>query len=122
MTEKKAEEILQELYDECCSSKCKFKGKCGKNCCVAVNTAITDMREIQQYRALGTVEDIKKKLKTELPYISIAQAKFKAELEAYKAIGSVEELRKVVEKRVLMMEEASEYLQNGLIVKEKDIL
>lgn len=56
--------------------------------------------ELERYRALGTVEEIKKKLRKELPYMSIAQAKFKSELDAYRAIGTVDELREARGKQV----------------------
>lgn len=65
----------------------------------AFDTAISALEEIQQYRALGTVEEIKKKIRKELPYMSIAQAKFKSELNAYRAIGTVEEVREAMEKQ-----------------------
>lgn len=65
----------------------------------ASEIAISVFEEIQQYRALGTVEEIKKKLKTELPYMSMAQTKFKKELNTYKAIGTPEELQAAREKQ-----------------------
>lgn len=56
--------------------------------------------ELEQYRELGTVEEIKKKIRKELPYMSIAQAKFKSELNSYRALGTLEELRGAREKQV----------------------
>ena len=56
--------------------------------------------QVEQYRALGTVEEIKKKIKTELPYMSLAQARFKSELDEYRNIGTMEELREAREKQV----------------------
>ena len=56
--------------------------------------------QVEQYRALGTVEEIKKKIKTELPYMSLAQARFKSELDEYRNIGTVEELKEAREKQV----------------------
>ena len=50
-------------------------------------------KEVEQYRALGTVEEIKKKIQTELPYMSLAQARFKSELDEYRNIGTVKELK-----------------------------
>lgn len=66
----------------------------------AIDIAIKCMEEVEQYRALGTVEEIKKKIKTELPYMSLAQARFKSELDEYRNIGTVEELREAREKQV----------------------
>ena len=62
--------------------------------------AIGCMEEVEQYRALGTVEEIKKKLQTELPYMSLAQARFKSELDEYRNLGTVEELKEAREKQV----------------------
>lgn len=73
--------------------------QCVMDTAEAQGMAISALEEVQQYRALGTVEEIKKKLKTELPYMSIAQAKFKRELDAYKTLGTVEELREAREKQ-----------------------
>ena len=56
--------------------------------------------QVEQYRALGTVEEIKKKIKTELPYMSLAQARFKSELDEYRNLGTVEELKEAREKQV----------------------
>ena len=56
--------------------------------------------QVEQYRALGTVEEIKKKIKTELPYMSLAQARFKSELDEYRNIGTVEELKEAMEKQI----------------------
>lgn len=62
--------------------------------------AIDALEELQQYRALGTVKEIKKKIRKELPYMSIAQKKFKSELNSYRALGTVEELREARGKQV----------------------
>ena len=66
----------------------------------SLEIAIECMKEVEQYRALGTVEEIKKKIKTELPYMSIAQARFKSELDDYRNLGTVEELKEAREKQV----------------------
>lgn len=50
----------------------------------AVKMSKEGLKELEQYRELGTVEEIKKKIKTELPYMEIAQAKFKSEVEELK--------------------------------------
>ena len=46
------------------------------------------------------MEEIKKKIKTELPYMSLAQSRFKSELDEYRNIGTVEELKEAWEKQV----------------------
>ena len=58
------------------------------------------LEEVEQYRALGTVEEIEKKIQTELPYMSLAQARFKSELDEYRNIGTVEELKEAREKQI----------------------
>ena len=65
--------------------------------------------QVEQYRALGTVEEIKKKIQTELPYMSLAQARFKSELDEYRNIGTVEELKEAREKQV-----AKKPIDNGM--------
>lgn len=97
MTAQEAIRDIQRL-----SSSCKHSGDCmACNICYkAVPMAIECMEEVEQYRALGTVEEIKKKIKTELPYMSLAQARFKSELDEYRKIGTVEELKEAREKQV----------------------
>ena len=66
----------------------------------ALQIALECIEEVEQYRALGTVEELEKKIKTELPYMSLAQARFKSELDEYRNIGTVEELKEAREKQV----------------------
>jgi len=104
MKVKKAIEILKTLVPKTCKMvdgrlKGGFdnwesdKGK-------SITMAIKCMEEVEQYRALGTVEEIKKKIQTELPYMSLAQARFKSELDEYRNIGTVEELKEAREKQI----------------------
>lgn len=67
--------------------------------------AITAIEEIQQYRALGTVEDFKNKinnvdtLSRMYEELNDKEVKEYRELKAYKDIGTVEELREAMEKQ-----------------------
>lgn len=55
-------------------------------------------KELEQYRALGTVEELKNGAFTWLELVQISV--HLAELEEYKALGTVEELREAREKQV----------------------
>ena len=79
-----------------------------------INMAIQALEEVEQYRALGTVEEIKKKIKTELPYMSLAQARFKSELDEYRNIGTVEELKEAREKQVAKKPKSEQYFYGVL--------
>lgn len=67
----------------------------------AIETAIKALKEVQEYRKLGTVEDLKSLKEngafttSELVYIRCQQM----ELEKYKEIGTVEECREAAEKQ-----------------------
>lgn len=76
--------------------------------------AIQALEELEQYRALGTVEEIEKKIQTELPYMSLAQARFKSELDEYRNIGTVEELKEAMEKQVAKKPLADSYGEIGM--------
>ena len=58
------------------------------------------IQRLWEYEALGTVEELKEKIQTELPYMSLAQARFKSELDEYRNLGTVEELKEAREKQV----------------------
>ena len=51
--------------------------------------------ELEQYRALGTVEGFQKALDSSLEYY-IQMKEYKAKLQEYEAIGTVEELKEVL--------------------------
>ncbi len=71
----------------------------------AAFVAIEAIKKIQQYRALGTVENIKSKindvktLSRMYEKLSDKEVKENRELKAYKDIGTVEELREAKEKQ-----------------------
>ncbi len=72
----------------------------------AFNMAVSVLVEIQQYKALGTVEELKDKLEQlqiDEAIISLPSdcvlCKEKKELEKYKAIGTMEELQEAMEKQ-----------------------
>lgn len=96
MTEQKAKEVLNNIWNFA-DAQDEEKGDVVDDAIIEV---IGCMEEVEQYRALGTVEEIKKKIKTELPYMSLAQARFKSELDEYRNIGTVEELKEAREKQV----------------------
>lgn len=64
---------------------------CGENILI-LETAISALEEIQQYQALGTVEDLKA-----LRSMEIEEWK---KLKQYGELGTVEELREAMEKQV----------------------
>lgn len=101
MNEKEAiEEIKKKICGErpvqhICSDGCmKGNDKC------ALSVAIKALEEIQQYREIGTVEELKQSKK----YMSLAQrhgtiGKAIDECVAYEEIGTVEECQAAVEKQ-----------------------
>lgn len=74
---------------------------------VALSMAITALKEIQQYRKIGTVEEIKDLLATiseaaedvDESGISVGFVKDLIQLKKYREIGTVEECREAVEKQ-----------------------
>lgn len=58
MTENEAIGQLKYMYKTCMDEKCKHKGQCDL-CCESRDMAIQALEEIQQYRALGTVEELR---------------------------------------------------------------
>ena len=58
MTENEAISQLKYMYKTCIDEKCKHKGQCDL-CCEARDMAIQALEEVQQYRAIGTIEEFK---------------------------------------------------------------
>ena len=90
MTEQKAIEILSELAFDL--------EKTGAKEVYAIGEAVEALREIQQYRALGTVEELKQALEV----INKGQPVIKnliGKLEKYQKIGTLTECRKAVKKQ-----------------------
>ena len=109
MTENEAIKVLvtqKQCIDKSSSGQCKINcGDCKKNIPIAYQeksyeVAITALKEIQQYRGIGTVEEIKSVKK----YIELKRRcgtpSNTIDLCAeYVAIGTVEECREAVERR-----------------------
>lgn len=107
MTENEAIQVFKELLDVPCEMLVKYDSVTTeeqKNALVKIRVAedmaIQVLEEIQKYRAIGTVESLKK-----LPAIcdSLAESGMKAEklieeLKAYRAIGTIEEFKALKEK------------------------
>lgn len=97
MKEYYAINILEGIYEDCV--KDSDKEYMEKN--LALTEAVKALSEIQQYRAIGTPEELKQLKENgaftgmELAQIAVMQM----ELKKYMAIGTVEECRKAMEKQ-----------------------
>lgn len=97
MKEYYAINILEGIYEDCV--KDSNKEYMEKN--LALTEAVKALSEIQQYRAIGTPEELKQLKENgaftgmELAQIAVMQM----ELKKYMAIGTVEECRYAVEKQ-----------------------
>ena len=58
MTENEAIGQLKYMYKTCMDEKCKHKGQCDL-CCESKDMATQALEEIQQYKAIGTIEEFK---------------------------------------------------------------
>lgn len=90
-----------ESYSEVCE-ECSIYGNIGCDHCYndAINMAIQALEEIQQYRAIGTVEELKE-LKYNGAFSGIELANIAAslaELQKYQVIGTVDQCREAVER------------------------
>jgi len=95
MTENKAVELLEHIR-ETGNGEAPYVG-CAQN--IAIEMAITALEEIQAYRAIGTVEE----LKTAIKYVSLAKkngtvGKAIDSCAEYESIGTVEEFKDLKEK------------------------
>lgn len=93
MTENEAIRILER------DLKIQIENKCLPDGIEATKVAIKSMKEIQQYRSIGTVEEIKKVIQ----FLSLDNdngiIEDLEELNKYKFIGTVEECREAVERQ-----------------------
>lgn len=89
MTENKAIEIIEYIktFDE-------MNFGATKN---ALDMAIKAFEEIQEYRAIGTVEGYEAAIKSSIENYNLMK-EYKAKLQDYEAIGTVEELKALKEK------------------------
>lgn len=71
---------------------CKYESQCVLGTAEAQEMAISALKEIQQYRDIGTVEEIE-----ERNFLKTAD---ETTLMAYEAIGTVEECREAREKQI----------------------
>ena len=105
MTENEAIEALKN--DGCyeCSGGCDSPVNCSNERCYikqATKEAIKALEEIQQYRAIGTAEDLQT-MKDNGAFSAVELAKIAAmlkRLKVYEAIGTVEEFKAFKEKNV----------------------
>lgn len=65
----------------------------------AICTAIEALEEIQQYRAIGTVEGYKRALEISKENFRVSM-EYKAKVQEFEAIGTIEELKVLKEKSV----------------------
>lgn len=111
MTQEEAIKIAIHCLDvqaeqEVCE-ECDIYGNCHTDCKDAAVVAIKALEEIQQYRKIGTVEEIKDLLATiseaaedvDESGISVGFVKDLIQLKKYREIGTVEECRDAVEKQ-----------------------
>ena len=93
---------LKYMYKTCMNEKCKHKGQCDL-CCESKDMATQALEEIQQYMAIGTVEELKK-IEESFNVISDKVWNYilagKELLERYEAIGTIEEFKALKEKSV----------------------
>lgn len=89
MTENEAKQVLENIWDFATAEDDYFGDFVEK----AIDIANNIFEEIQQYRAIGTVEDIEKSMQN----VSVLLAEHEL-LKLYQSIGTVEECRAAVEK------------------------
>lgn len=98
MTEQEAKELIKYINEEYF-----YYDKEGEfdEINEALDMAISALEEIQQYRALGTVEELKVLKESTLSGLELANIWAALEqLKKYEAIGTLEELREAREKQV----------------------
>ena len=106
MTEKEAAKVLLENVPKCCKMvDGRYQGGFDDWDCdmgQAIRVAVFAMQEIQQYREIGTVENLKL-------WCDLFGLDGFDELAAYKKIGTVEECREAMEKQKPKKPEDVEY-------------
>ena len=105
MTENEAVEILKNNYPKTCKMvNGRYQGGFDNTECnfgQALTMAIKALKEIQQFREIGTVEELKQ-LKEILPYLKSCRQSLDdvvRKCNEYEKIGTVEECREAVEKQ-----------------------
>lgn len=101
MTENEALEYIKNMAFMCGEyEKCQYGHQCTTKCLKATEIAIKALSEIQQYRAIGTVEELKSmKENGAFTGVELAQlATMQMRLKEYSAIGTVEEFKALKEK------------------------
>ena len=92
-------EVFEEIHKDCGSLKiCDYKNT-GCSDCIIRQTLIKAekaIEEIQQYRAIGTVEGYERAIQTSIENYSLYK-EYKAKVKQYEAIGTVEELKEAKE-------------------------
>ena len=83
MTENEAKELLDSFYEM-------------DEMYAAAQVAIKALEEIQQYRAIGTVEGYERAIQTSIENYNLYR-EYKAKVQEFEAIGTVEECRVAVE-------------------------
>ncbi len=106
MTEQEAIAIIKKNYPKCCKmANGRYEGGFDDTDCElgqAFNIAIKALEEVQQYRAIGTMEELQTMKEhggftgVELANIAAMQMK----LKEYEAIGAPEECRTAREKQI----------------------
>ena len=105
MTEQEAIEVLKNNYPKMCKMvNGRYQGgfdNTESDFGQALTMAISVLKEIQQYREIGTVEELKQ-LKEILPYLKSCRQSLDdvvRKCNEYEKIGTVEECREAVEKQ-----------------------
>ena len=104
------QEAINTLKDEIKCSCYRNRGYCGictiysemdrNNTIYACKTAISAMQELQEYKKLGTLEEMKLLKATHLAGVELAQIScMLKQLAEYEKIGTLEEVRDAVEKQ-----------------------
>ena len=96
MTENEAKEYLSNRYLVVDSPENPPKEECEKHNSV-MNMAIKALEEIQQYRAIGTVEGYEKAIQSSMEYYNLMK-EYKARVDELEAIGTIEEFKTLKEK------------------------
>lgn len=114
MTENEAKEILLQIA---------YDGEYPIGSSEAFSIAIQALEEIQQYRAIGTVEELKSmKENGAFTGVELAQlAAMQMRLKEYSAIGTIEEFKALKEKEELFDRNIKMFESIGLKIRQKTI-
>lgn len=98
MTENEAIKVLTDIHTNIGTTKCDDVA--WRKLKPAMDTAVNALEEIQQYRAIGTVEEIESInfSSNQLRLVNLVE-EYKENIKEYEAIGTVEECREARERQ-----------------------